>query len=121
MNVHLNLDYSKPAEQLALEAQHPRSPDWEKVRDEFVKNNPTCAFCGGGTNLNVHHKKPFHLFPQLELDPSNLMTLCRTSEILDGADCHYIIGHFGNWKSFNPNVDADAERYLNELLSRPKG
>lgn len=53
-----------------------RSSKWDKVRDDFIKLNPSCAVCGSTKNLQVHHKKPFHLFPELELDVNNLVTLC---------------------------------------------
>jgi 5-methylcytosine-specific restriction endonuclease McrA len=55
-------------------------------------------------NLNVHHKKPFHLFPQLELEPTNLITLCMES----GKDCHIKLGHGDNFKAYNPNVEEDV-------------
>lgn len=54
--------------------------------------------------------KPFHLFPELELDDSNLITLCEKS----GHDCHFIFGHFHDWTLYNPNVIADVANYLRE-------
>jgi hypothetical protein len=43
---------------------------------------------------------PFHIRPNLELDPSNLITLCRGH--------HLYVGHNGNWKLWNPRVREDA-------------
>ena len=47
-----------------------RSYEWSKIRNEFLKENPTCAACGRNKKLEIHHIKPFHLNPELELDPS---------------------------------------------------
>jgi len=81
-----------------------RSPHWPTVQHHHLQKFPTCEACGGNVNLNVHHRKPFHLFPDLELEPTNLITLC-----MDGdKDCHIKLGHGGNFKAYNPNVDADV-------------
>lgn len=80
-----------------------RSSQWDEVRDKFIESNPVCASCGSNKRLNVHHIKPFHLHPDLELEPENLITLCMT------LDCHLIIGHGDNFKAYNPDVKTDAE------------
>ncbi len=49
----------------------------------------------------------FHLHPNLELDPRNLITLCE----LPGRDHHLLIGHLDEWESYNVNVRDDAKRY----------
>ena len=51
-----------------------RSPKWPHVEKLHLKLEPTCAACGSSKKLNVHHKKPFHLFPESELDLNNLIT-----------------------------------------------
>jgi 5-methylcytosine-specific restriction endonuclease McrA len=84
-----------------------RSDKWPAVRDAFIKKNPECAACGSRKNLNVHHIKPFHLNPKLELDTNNLITFCRSH--------HFIIGHNRNWKSENPNCKRDAKKYRQQL------
>ena len=68
-------------------------------------------------NLEVHHIKPFHLNPALELDPINLATLCESKK--DGVNCHLWFGHLGNFKSFNVDVIADALFWFNKLKNRP--
>lgn len=86
----------------------PRASEWVYVRNEFVRRHPRCEACGSGYNLNVHHIKPFHLYPELELDEGNLITLCR--------EHHFRIGHDPdgpgpakpNWSLSNPNVRSDA-------------
>ena len=88
----------------------PRSPKWPGVRRAWLKDHPTCAACGSTTCIEVHHKQPFHLFPALELDPTNFITLCEEP----GVEDHLHVGHHGNWKNFNPTVVADAAAMLAE-------
>ena len=84
-----------------------RSPKWPHVQKLHLKLEPSCASCGTTKKLNVHHKKPFHLFPELELDLHNLITLCMEKE------CHIKIGHGDNFKDYNPDVAEDAAKVLN--------
>ena len=53
-----------------------RSPQWNKVRNQHLKEQSTCQVCGSNEYLSVHHIVPFHLDPAKELVPSNLITLC---------------------------------------------
>jgi len=85
-----------------LKNKSKRSSKWAEVEHTYKANNPTCACCGSVKRLQIHHKKPFHLHPELELDYGNLITLCMD------LDCHLIIGHLDNFKNFNPNVAEDA-------------
>ncbi len=72
---------------------------WPELRTRFLNHNSRCVCCGSRTALNVHHIKPFHLFPELELVPDNLITLCEGGPI----NCHFIIGHGGkNWRTYIP-------------------
>jgi 5-methylcytosine-specific restriction endonuclease McrA len=88
-----------------------RSGRWPAVRREFLRNNPCCEACGTTASLHVHHVRPFHLWPELELEPHNLITLC--------PKCHFFIGHDEdgprgpkkpNWKTSNRYVWRDARR-----------
>lgn len=90
-----------------------RSGRWPKVRDEHLKKYPTCAACGGSKNVQVHHIKPFHIHPELELDPKNLVSLCEAET--HGLNCHLLIGHCGNFKKENPNVLSDIE-HIKKML-----
>lgn len=90
---------------------HPRSTEWPKVREEHLKKFPVCAACGSKEKLQVHHCMPFHLQPELELDPNNLITLCESS----GSSCHLKWGHLGSFKLYNPKVRETAE-YIYDLL-----
>lgn len=92
-----------------------RSPKWAGVRDAYLKLHSQCMACGGKKHLQVHHIRPFHLDAKLELDPSNLVTLC-----MSRSECHLDIGHGGDFKAYNPDVlehagefhDADARLRL---------
>jgi 5-methylcytosine-specific restriction protein A len=90
-----------------------RSSKWAKIRDQHLQKNPLCAVCGGNKDLQVHHKKPFHLHPELELDPNNLVTLCEA--LKKGINCHLLIGHLGNFKNVNEEVDQDVESWSKKL------
>ena len=81
-----------------------RSSKWSGVRKTTLLANPKCACCGSTTFLQVHHMKPFHNFPKLELDPKNLIVLCMSKN-----ECHLLVGHGDNFKKFNPYVAADAK------------
>lgn len=89
-----------------------RSPKWRKVRAEHIKNYPECAACGRKDGLEVHHIVPYHINPDLELEPSNLITLC-------GKYCHFIFGHYMDWKSWNENVVRDSTLYYACKIQRP--
>lgn len=95
----------------------PRSPHWPQCRKDFLKSkgNDVCFICGTNVFLNVHHKKPYHLFPELELNPSNLITLCETPT----HNCHFIIGHCLNWTMYNPKV-VELATFLKECLNERK-
>jgi 5-methylcytosine-specific restriction enzyme A len=84
-----------------------RSPKWRSVEKAFKESHPTCAACGGKRLLQIHHEKPFHLHPELELDPNNLITLC-----MGKFECHIRIGHGDNFQFYNPLVRRDASVVL---------
>jgi len=73
-----------------------RSSGWNKVRTKHIKYNNFCAVCGKVKGLEVHHKESFKDHPELELDPKNLITLCRRH--------HFFIGHLENWKCINIEI-----------------
>lgn len=92
-----------------------RSPQWTQVRRNFIKLHPACAVCGTKGGLlkpnELHHCQPFHIKPDLELSPENLITLCR--------DHHFEWGHYFSWKSWNENVREDAKQWLERVKNRP--
>jgi len=84
-----------------------RSPRWRSTERTYLALFPTCAACGGKRMLQVHHEKPVSTHPELELAPSNLITLCMGSMV-----CHFVLGHLGNWRQSNPYVRQDAALLL---------
>ena len=87
-----------------------RSPHWPAVEKHFIAANPVCLLCGkgkaDGVELNAHHKYPFSYIiglgrPDLELDFRNLRTLC----VLPAHEHHCLVGHLGNYKSYNPELE----------------
>ena len=80
-----------------------RSGKWPTLEHNWLKVHPACAACGTTEQVAVHHKKPFHIHPELELEPTNLITLC------EKHCCHLMIGHAGDFHAFNPHVEEDAK------------
>lgn len=84
-----------------------RSGGWPTVRKRHLAKHPACEVCGGKKKLEVHHIRPFHVHPELELDPKNLITLCETGK--HGVSCHLWFGHLGNFTTrYNLDVYQDA-------------
>jgi len=90
-----------------------RSSKWPKVRKEYIKNHPECEACGRTDGLEVHHVRPFHTHPELELEECNLMTLCDK-----GMKCHFTFGHLGHWKCWNPLVESHAAAFIARVKKR---
>ncbi len=88
----------------------PRSPHWPAVEHAHLKLQPTCQVCGDKENLQVHHEKPFHLFPALELVDSNLITLCQPH--------HLLVGHLMRWAAWNPTVRQDVAAWRVKIAAR---
>lgn len=87
-----------------------RSPLWPSVRDAYAKDHPTCAVCDK-RGVEVHHVTPYHIAPQLELSPTNLISLCRRD--------HLVFGHLGDWRSWNTRVADDALAWRVRFVCRP--
>jgi hypothetical protein len=90
-----------------------RSGHWATVRKHHLEKFGECAVCGDTKSLEVHHIQPFHEHPELELEPSNLITMCESKSY--GIICHLLIGHNGNYKNINPNVVKDASLWREKL------
>jgi len=77
---------------------------WQRCRRAFLKKvGKQCACCGSTKNIEVHHKKPRHLFPKLTLDWDNLIGLCG-----GGKGCHFHIGHLNSYFTYNENIEMVA-------------
>lgn len=105
----------------ASQGKHPmsarRSSHWPTVRKQHLAMYPVCALCGGEEKVEVHHVRPFHLHPELELEPTNLISLCEANK--GGVNCHLAFGHLGNFKSFNPTVREDVKAWHTKIVNRP--
>lgn len=88
-----------------------RSPAWPALARKWVTAHPTCAACGTARRLEVHHLRPVHVAPELELSEQNLLALCR--------EHHLLIGHLGAWISWNSSAVADAAWWLQKVRARP--
>lgn len=83
-----------------------RSSKWRKVRKAFIKKNPHCFVCGSKKKVEIHHKIPFHIAPDLELVEDNLASLCENKKY--GINCHLLIGHLGNYRRINAQIEYDV-------------
>ncbi len=88
-----------------------RSSGWAKVRKERIGRDGGCRCCGKKKLLQVHHIRPFHIRPELELDIDNTITLC--------GRCHLLIGHLDNWKSYNNHLAHDVKIISGRIKGRP--
>jgi hypothetical protein len=90
-----------------------RSSLWPSVRNEHLSKWACCEICAATSKLRVHHIKPYHLFPELELEGSNLITLCESWKM--GLNCHLLVGHLGNYRHINPDCVRDAKYWCEKL------
>jgi 5-methylcytosine-specific restriction endonuclease McrA len=90
-----------------------RSPQWPKVRAEHLAKNPRCVVCNGTKALEVHHIVPFHVDKTLELEPTNLVTMCESGK--GGMNCHLSVGHLGSFKKYNLKC-LESAQYINNML-----
>lgn len=94
-----------------LSTSNTRSNKWKSISFNYKKKNGKCAVCGKTTNLVVHHKVPFHMSPEKELDENNFVVLCENRPV----NCHYLFGHLMNWQGYNQNIDEDIEIWKKKL------
>ena len=92
-----------------------RSPQWPALREAHLLKEPVCQACGRDHDLQVHHVKPVHVFPALELEPGNLITLCEPM----GGGCHFFLGHYYSWRSWNKNIRRVAVVMRRKIRNRP--
>lgn len=88
-----------------------RTSEWAVFRDTYAKAHPRCAVCGRPVE-NVHHGVPVHVDPTRELDPKNCYPFCRTH--------HFIFGHLGDWRSWNPDIENDIGIWRGKYAKRPR-
>lgn len=93
-----------------------RSPEWKDTKTKHLKQYPACAVCGCTKNVEVHHIIPFHIAPDMELNPDNLLTLCECKKY--GINCHLLIGHLGNYRRTNTTCRIDAVMWNMKLKGK---
>jgi hypothetical protein len=93
-----------------LAVKKKRSSKWSSLQKDFLQSHPVCEICGTNKHLQVHHKKPFHLYPELELEESNLVTLC-----MDKKECHLRIAHGSSWRYYVPRIGEFIEILKKDL------
>lgn len=98
------------------EWKNKRSKEWPNIREAHLKENPTCSVCGSKVSVEVHHIRPFHLAPELELEFDNLISLCESKKY--GVNCHLFFGHLGNYKTANPHLREDVKRWQDRFSER---
>ena len=89
-----------------------RSNKWPTLRKKHLREYPKCSICNGIKKLEVHHCLPFKDFPNRELDPNNLITLCEKN------NCHLMFGHLGDYKSYNHTIKEDEIIWNNKINRR---
>jgi len=86
-----------------------RSGRWRTVRARHLVVQNACQACGTDGELEVHHIKPVHAGGD-ELDPDNLITLCRP--------CHFALGHACDWRAWRPEITALAKHIRRSPVMR---
>ena len=87
-----------------------RSSVWPKFRAEHIKDY--CELClKKDIPLELHHILPFNLYPELELDHTNVVTGCRS--------CHLKFYHLGSFRSFNEFIKEHIKLFANLIKNRP--
>ena len=71
---------------------------WQRCRRSFLRKvGKECVCCASKKKIEVHHKLPRHIRPDLALKFSNLIALCK--------GCHLRIGHLGSYFTYNAEVE----------------
>jgi 5-methylcytosine-specific restriction protein A len=87
-----------------------RSAQWPALQRRWLKDHPCCEACGAREGLEVHHIRPVHLYPELELDAANLMTLCKRH--------HLVFGHLELYSAWNPKARTDVAIHRIKVANR---
>lgn len=106
----LNLVAGRHAEDPPAER---RSPQWPPVERAFLRAHPECRGCGSRRNLNAHHLVPFHVDRAKELDPDNLVAVCRS--------CHFVLCHRNDWSNWEPDAPRLLDAHRARTGARPFG
>lgn len=70
---------------------------WQKCRRLFLERvGRRCVCCDSKKHIEVHHKLPRHIRPDLTVNMTNLIALCKR--------CHFAIGHLNSYFTYNEAV-----------------
>ena len=73
--------------------------NWQRCRKDFLKKvGKVCVCCNATKKIEVHHILPRHIRPDLAVDQTNLIALCK--------DCHFHIGHLNSYFTYNAAVSS---------------
>lgn len=90
-----------------------RANGWAVFRRIHIKD--FCEMCEIKGSLlkplELHHIKRFVDNPELELDPNNVITVCRP--------CHLRYAHLGSFQSYCLEIKEEAERWAEKRRNRP--
>ena len=74
---------------------------WQRCKKEFYKKVPkVCVMCNNKKSVELHHKLPRHIRPDLAVDMTNLIALCKS--------CHLRSGHGGSYFKYNETIELVA-------------
>ena len=87
---------------------------WQRCRRDFLrKTGKVCVCCRSMKKIQVHHVLPRHIRPDLAVNQTNLIALCR--------GCHLRIGHLGSYFTYNATVERVCWFVgLNSVLKKNK-
>ena len=88
-----------------------RSPRWPAFVHQLLRERPLCEGCGRRSETG-HHVIPFHVRPDLELDPGNVVPVC--------PPCPFVVCHGGNWQLYIPTARADLAAHLARVRAAKK-
>lgn len=102
----------------SAQGKHPlgakRSPEWARLSKAYKRKIGVCEGCGYPHFLQVHHIIPFHIRPDLELESWNWIVLCEPPHRV--RKCHLILGHLGDFKQYNPDVEKMASEFKQKIV-----
>ncbi len=114
----ITVDDSDSGAVVAAYAGHARSPHFETVeRDLRAQTGGVCVISGATIGTQLHHcYVPFEVARcfgrwELEFSPRNLKFLAQVR----GNEKHLIVGHLGDFQSFNFNLSADIHYFQGML------
>ena len=82
--------------------------NWKK--SIYERDNNSCVDCGSKENIELHHIKPFSLFPELRMVDENAKILCKS--------CHVKTDSYG-WRFYNKNF-KDYKKHGEQNTERAK-